>query len=308
MKSRWTLAILLALLALVPAGEAMAQTRLYAGPEAGPLYEETGPRLITVLFPTFRLGLRSTSGGPQTLRHVLENPDAIGFVQKDVLRDHLARKPGDVSRLQSFGNIGLRCLYAAVRKGGWVASFEDLLRAREDRPIKVDIGEPEGDTAATFDAMRRIEPRLATVALERRGGMRALYMVEAGLTDVAIFVEEPSLDSPAIARIVESGSLSLLPVVTRSLLVADGDGEASYQFTRVVVDRNPWLRSETTYETLCTPVGVVVNAAGDEAFLDAVAYASINGELTPREPALVDRLLDQADAARHALIDLLRRF
>ncbi|MGE0254893.1 MAG: hypothetical protein AB7N54_02910 [Alphaproteobacteria bacterium] len=307
MMSRWLPALLLPVLALAHAGEATAQARLYAGPEAGVLYEESGPRLITVLFPTFRLGLRSSSGGPQTLRQVLESPEAIGFVQKDVLRDHLARRPGDIGRLQSFGNVGLRCVYAAVRKGGWVASFEDLLRPRDDRPIKVDIGEAEGDTAATFDAMRRLEPRLASVSLDRRGGMRALYMVEAGLTDVALFVEEPSLDSPAITRVVESESLTFLPVAARSLLATDADGDSSYQFTRVVVDRNPWLRSETAYETLCTPVGVVVNAAGNEAFLDAVAYASINGDLVPREPPLVDRVLRQAEAARDALVDLLRR-
>lgn len=308
MISRLLLALLLPALPLLAAGEALAQAKLYAGPQTDPLYEETAPRLMTALFPEHRLGLRSSSGGVQTLRLVLDDPEALGFVQADLLRDHVSDHPGDAERLLLFGDLGLRCLYAAVREGGWVADFEDLLRQREDQPIRVDVGPPEGDAAASFAAMRRIEPELAGVELEHRGGLRALHMVEAGLTDVAFFVEQPSLDSPALAKILEGEGLALMPVVSRGLLATDGEGEGSYLYTRVVVQRNPWLRRETSYETLCTPLGVVANAAGDPNLLDAVAFATISGELEPRDPGLVENLLTQAEGLRDTVMRLLQRF
>lgn len=305
---RLLLALLLPALPLLAAGEAAAQAKLYAGPQTDPLFEETGPRLMTALFPQHRLALRSSEGGRETLRLVLEDPEAIGFVQADLLRDHLSDAPADAERLLLFGNLGLSCLYAVVREGGWVADFEDLLRPREDRPILVDVGEAGRDAAGSFAAMTRIEPELAGVELEHRGGLRALHMVEAGLTDVAFFVEQPSLDSPALAKVLESNGLKLIPVVSRGLLATDGGGEGSYLYTRVVVQRNPWLRRETSYETLCTPLGVVANAAGEPSLLDAIAFATISGELEPRDPSLVDSLLAQAEGLRDSVMRLLQRF
>lgn len=305
---RLLLALLLPALSLLAAGEAAAQAKLYAGPQTDPLYEETAPRLMTALFPGHRLALRSSSGGRETLRLVLEDPEALGFVQADLLRDHLAEHPGDADDLLLFGNLGLRCLYAVVREGGWVADFEDLMRPREDQPIRVDVGDSDGDGAASFTAMTRIEPDLAGVELEHRGGLRALHMVEAGLTDVAFFVEQPSLDSPALAKVLESDGLRLMPVVSRGLLATGDGGEGSYLYTRVVVQRNPWLRRETSYETLCTPLGVVANAAGEQSLLDAIAFATISGELEPRDPSLVDSLLAQAEGLRDSVMRLLQRF
>ncbi len=305
---RFLLALALPLVSASFAGHAGAQSKLYAGPQGDGLYEKNGPRLMAALLPEYRLGLYSSSGGRQTLEKVLQDSEAIGFLQKDVLRDHLARKPEDAGKVQMFGNLGLRCLYGVVRKGGWVTSFEDLLRQREEQPIRVDIGEPEGDTAASFAAMRAIEPNLARVVPEHRGGLRALYMVEAGLTDVALFVEEPRLDSPAVAKVMETDALKLIPVVSRALLAPDEQGEGSYVFTRVVVERNTWVRRETSYETLCTPVGIVVNTAGDPPFLDAVAYASISGKIAPSDPSLTDRLLYKVESARRSVMQLLARF
>lgn len=298
------------LLVLLLPGVASAQTKLYAGPEAEPLYLETAPQLMTALFPDHRLNLRATTGGLETLQLVLEDPEAVGLVQRDLVHDHLARQPNEDERAVLFGNLGLRCLYAVVREGGWVASFEDLLRQPEDQPLLVDVGPAAGDAAATFAAMRNLEPGLSSVELEYRGGLRALHMVEAGLTDVAFFVEAPNLQSQLVAKVRESETLTLLPVVARSLLTARDpeDSGSSYLYTRVVVERNPWLRSERSYETLCTPLSVLVNAEGETELLDALAFAVISQEFEPQDPSLTERLLSGAQDVGDRVLRLIERF
>src|SRR5690554_1893567 len=306
---RASLRVVLLLAFLVPAS-VQAQTKLYAGPQTEPLYLDVAPKLMTAVFPEHRLNLRATSGGLESLQHVLEDVDAVGLLQRDLLRDHLSRHPDDTDRLVAFGTLGLRCLYGVVREGGWVASFDDLLRSREDGSLLVDVGPPEGDAAATFSAMRALEPDLAEVKLEHRGDLRALHMVEAGLTDVAFFVETPSLDSNLLAKVNSSDILTLLPIISRSLLAsrAEEEAEGSYLYTRVVVERKPWRRSDTTYETLCTPLTVVANSNSKAELLDALAFAVISQDFEPSDPSLTERLLMNTQKVGDRVIRLIEGF
>ena len=297
-----------ALIPLVLSGEASAQEKIYAGPSSGVFYREIAPRLMTSLYPQFRVSLETSSGSIQSIERVLADHQAIGLVQKDILLHYLSINPEVRDKVQIFGNLGPRCLFGVVREGGWVRSFEDVKRPRDDQPIRVDVGDPLGDAAASFDAMRASEKDLASVVLENRGGIRALHMVEAGLVDVAFFVEEPSLESPALRKVMSTEELRFIPVVSRNLLASDEEDGSSYTYSRVVVERNNWIRRDTSYETLCTATVILLNTEGSPAFLDAVAYASISADLEDSKPGLAYQLRNGLDFSLRLVSKMRDRF
>jgi TRAP-type uncharacterized transport system substrate-binding protein len=284
---------------------AAAQEKIFAGPSSEPLYSEISPRLMTALYPEFRISLETTSGSIQTIESVLEDPKAIGLVQKDILLNYLSTKPEIKNNVEVFGDLSTRCLFGVIREGGWVKSFEDLKRRREEQPIRVDVGDPDGESAASFNAIKASEPDLSFVELENRGGLRALHMVEAGLVDVAFFVEEPSLTSQSVQKVLNTDELEFLPIVSRKLIAPDQEEEFSYRYSRVVVDRSNWIGRDITYETLCTSVVILANTMGDTKFLDSVAYASLSTDFKNNDVGLFDQFETQFDSVKRFLLKTL---
>ena len=113
---------------------------------------------------------------------------------------------------------------------------------RSRGPITIDIGPAGGETAATFAEMRRRDPDLANVKVENSDTSQAISYVDAGRTDVAFFIARPDTSDPDFARVLESDTLELVPIVSRSILTpADNGGNVyTYRPYPVKAGRAPW--------------------------------------------------------------------
>jgi TRAP-type uncharacterized transport system substrate-binding protein len=291
------------------AGSANAlEAVIYAGPESGYVYNVLGPNLMTALYPEFRLSLERTVGSTESIEKVLADPVAVGFSQRDIYESYVRDYGGEVTPpLDYYGNLGLRCVYAVVRSGGWVKSFEDIVTPPDGGPITIDIGPAGGETAATFAEMRRRDPDLANVKVENSDTSQAISYVDAGRTDVAFFIARPDTSDPDFARVLESATLELVPIVSRSILTPADNGGSVYTYTRITLGGGNWFQAAKTHDTICTTLGVVVNKNGDPELLDAVAFITLSTDLDPAPPGWMDRVKTELANARHRALTLFER-
>lgn len=282
---------------------------IYAGPESGYVYNVLGPNLMTALYPEFRLTLEQTGGSAESIDRVLADPVAVGFSQRDIFEGYVRDSGGDaVSPLEYYGNLGLRCVYAVVRSGGWIKSYDDIVGAPGGSPITVDIGPVGGETAATFAEMRRRDSELANVKVGNSDTSQSISFVDAGRTDVAFFIAGPDSGEPDVARVLESDTLEFVPIVSRNILTPSDDGGNVYTYTRVTLGGGNWFKAAKTHDTICTTLGIVVNTDGDPELLDAVAFVTLSTNLDPVPPGWVDRVKTELAKARRraqALFDSL---
>jgi TRAP-type uncharacterized transport system substrate-binding protein len=296
-------------LGLAASGANALEATVYAGPEGGYVYDVLGPNMMTALYPEFRLTLERTEGSAENIKMVLANPVGFGFSQRDIYEGYLRDVSGEVTPpLEYYGSLGLRCVYAVVRSGGWIKSFDDIVGAPDGNPITLDIGPAGGETAATFAEMRRRDPSLAGVETENSETSQAISYVDAGRTDVAFFIARPDTGDPYVARVLESDTLEFVPIVSRNILTPSDDGGNVYTYTRITLGGGNWFQAAKTHDTICTTLGIVVNTDGDPELLDALAFVTLSTDLDPAPPGWMERVRTELANARRraqALFDRL---
>lgn len=270
--------VLASLLLSAPVAADAAEFTLLTGNEAGSYHRVLGARFADVLGPFFDVRLEPTAGGVQNLQLVVTDKSNLGFVQQDVYEEFIAANP-DAKAAIEFYPTGQACVYAVVRRNGPIATYADMLTIAAKRPLVVDIGPRGGETALTHGVLSRLEPALRDAKLQHRGGLRAVSHVDMGDTDVALFTLPVVPDDDVLRIVLDSDSLALMPMAAHAFAQPLPDGRKPYSFRQTPVRPAGLIAEEVTYNTLCTGVGIAVNAGGDANLLEAIATVAVSGRL-----------------------------
>ncbi|MBI3451896.1 MAG: hypothetical protein HY057_03520 [Rhodospirillales bacterium] len=208
---------------------------------------------------------------------------SVGLVQRDVYAEFLRQNPTAANKLEFYGDLPA-CVLAVVRRGSPVRGYDDLAAARGDEPLSVDIGPADAGTAAMFTALQRIDPALAGLRIEHRGGSRALSRVVAGQTDVAVIVTDPATPDDLFAGTIAAGTVEVLPFTSAMLAKAFGERTAPYALKQVEIGAAGWFAAARKYDTACTTYGAAVNAKDDTRLSEAVARAVLGGSVAASRP------------------------
>ncbi len=272
------LAGLLLAVAAVPVRAAPAV--ILANETPGDPLASYGDRLKQALSPGVSAAIVAHESGPAVLRAILADPGRIAFAQRDGLAAFRAANRDTGPGLEIYGDIPA-CAVALIRRDGPFRTHADLIAARrEGTPVTVDVGDAEGWTAATIALLRGIDASLAYARLENRGGARALNRVIAGETDALVIIAYGGTIDPALRDALAAGTLEPAPWFAGNLLRMAALHGLPYNAGRVdMAGPGRVFRAHRDYETLCTSLGVVVNANADRAVSEVIARAAIEGRL-----------------------------
>ncbi len=243
-----------------------------------------GDRLKHGLSPGVAASLQSTSSGPGVLAAVLADRSRIAFAQRDGLAAFRSLNESARSGLEIYGDVPA-CALAVVRRDSPVRSHADLIAARRQaETVTFDVGGAEGWTATTLAILRSLDVALAHPRLEHRGGARAVSRVLAGETDVMVVMAYGATLDPALTDALHTGALEPAPFFNAHLVKLASLHGLPYSAGRVEIP-GPGLLRTTRHETICTTLGVVVNAGADRAVSETIARLTVNGGLsrTPRQ-------------------------
>lgn len=284
---------------LAPVGRSIAATPieiLASGDLADPL-ASFGDRLKDALSATLPASLAPGSSGPGVLSAVATDRDRVAFAQRDGLAAFRANGNGASAALEIYGDVPA-CAVALVRRNGMVRSHADLLAARRNaEPVRVDVGAADGWTAATMAQLSTLDTALAHATIENRGGARALSRVLSGETDVLVVMAYgPAMDR-ALVDALESGALEPATIFTGNLMRLAALHALPYAAGRVPLASPGMLAGARDHETICTSLGVVVNADANRLLAEAVARIAVSGGLAESNRPWLDNALKAAGRA-----------
>src|SRR5438874_174252 len=144
-------------------------------------------------------------------------------------------------------------------------------RARADRATTLDVGPATAQLAATFENLRQIDRSLAGLALEHRGGARALGRVMTGETDAVLLLALAPFTDPLTAEVIASDALDLVPFFSEDIVLGAARRKMPYVLRQIRLGPEGWLSSGRPYHTTCTSIGAVVNAQADARLSEKVA-------------------------------------
>lgn len=267
----------------MPAQAAASITVLASDDPADPL-APFGDRLKHGLLPHVTAMLQTSASGPAVLATVLADPGRIAFAQRDGLAAFRSLNENARSGLEIYGDVPA-CAVALVRRDGLTRSHADLIAARrEAETVTIDVGAADGWTATTLAILRGLDVALAHPRLEHRGGARALSRVLAGETDVMVVMAYGGALDPAVGDALMAGSVEPATFFNAHLVKLASLHGLPYASGRVEIP-GPGLLRTTRHETICTTLGITVNASADRAVSETVARLTVNGGLsrTPRQ-------------------------
>ncbi|HEV2303482.1 MAG TPA: hypothetical protein VGR91_18100 [Stellaceae bacterium] len=219
---------------------------------------------------TFYFSLATAESERAVMQRVAARPGDIGLAERDLYLRYRREDPKGAAALEFYGYVPA-CLVAVVRRGSAIRGFGDLVEARADRRLTLDVGPVAGAVAASYANLRRLDAALDHLELEHRGGSLALERVVNGATDAALrFVTPPFVDS-GLEALRESGKIRLVPFASEAIALALARGKLPYTRRRIAFPPAGWFAGERSYEATCTELGVVVNARADPSLTEAIA-------------------------------------
>ena len=251
--------------------------RVHTGPERSSIHALFGPRLSASLAPGVTTQLVRSSGTMANLEAVLRNPDDVAFAQFDLFRQFVAKNPEAERKLEFYGDVPA-CVLLVARSGSpWMLSSSEI---PDEVTLKsLDIGPVEGDAAVSLAALVESAPRLIATKLENRGGSRALARVRQRDTELAAFVEFPSAQAPIIEHVLANESLDFIGSIASVFKGARVENGMTFVPTELEMSQPGIFKSDRPIRTVCTSVGVAINADGKVDVIDAVVQSVTEGEL-----------------------------
>lgn len=241
-------------------------------------FESLGPNLRQQLSARFPYPLAQTDNDLDVMRLVRANARSVGFVQRDLFVDRLRHDPLNFDGLEFYGDIPA-CVVAIVRKGSRIETYADLVAARRERPISLDVGPATGRVATTFALLREMDPALGNLRLAHRGGARALSRVASGETDVALLIAYAPYKNADLEALLDRGEVDLVPFTSRTIAAAAFGQNAPYLLREISLGGDGWFHRGRIYHTMCTSLGVVVNEKADIHLSEAVAHAMLRSDV-----------------------------
>ena len=251
--------------------------RVHTGPERSSIHALFGPRLSASLAPGVTTRLVRSSGTMANLEAVLRNPDDVAFAQLDLFRRFVARNPEAEGKLEFYGDVPV-CVLLVARSGSpWMLSSSEI---PDEVALKsLDIGPVEGDAAVSLAGLVGSAPRLIATKLENRGGPRALARVRQRDTELAVFVEFPSTQTPIIEDVLANESIDFIGSIASVFKGARVENGTTFVPTELEMSQPGFFKSDRPIRTVCTSVGVAINADGKGDVIDAVVHSVTEGDL-----------------------------
>ncbi|MBI3707052.1 MAG: hypothetical protein HY246_05165 [Proteobacteria bacterium] len=284
------------LIAPARSAHAASSAVILTGEEPGDPAARFAERLKYALAP-LTTSFQQQEGGPAILARVLSDATLLGFAQRDGLAAFARENAEARATLEIYGEVPA-CVVALVRKDGAIHTRADLGAARRDgEKVTIDVGPAGGWTAATFSLLRDLDVVLTHSTTEHRGGLRALSRVLAGETDVLVVMAyEGTLDG-TFADAIAAGALEPAPLFGQNLVHMGAVHGLLYRLGQVDLGRPGLFRAGRTHETVCTSLGVVVNARADAALAENVARVAVNGGLAWSSRRWLDEAVAYAGSA-----------
>jgi hypothetical protein len=230
----------------------------------------------------YRFDVVSAASDRDVVERVADDPRAIGVVQHDTYLADVRRHGVGNAHLELYGDVPA-CLVIVAAKGSWIKGYTDLVASSRGPAASMDVGPDGGRIATLVEALQMIDPTLAKLHLEHRGGARALSRVVSGELDSAMLLLQPPFADAALDRLVADGQVGLVPFDMPPIVAGAFEGSSPYRARDIRVGDEGWLASGSDYRGVCTSVGVIVNSAADARLSETVAATMLSGRFAAPE-------------------------
>ncbi len=241
------------LTAAAGAGNAAAQA-IHTGGETGAYHSTFCPMIEKALGKAqFAYKCTTSDGSRDNIQKVISAPGDIGFSQLDVFA--LERgKLGTSELLQPLRtDLGRECLFMVTKNKDIKTYGEVQALAGHLRFI---LPQQKSGAAATFEFLKSIDPQglgLATTVINAADTDDAIRMALSAEDSVTLFVQFPDPKNARFKAIEAMGG-HFVPVIDRTILRQDIDGEKIYYADETEVAQPKWTKTTPKVVTACTPM------------------------------------------------------
>ncbi|KHD08346.1 hypothetical protein PN36_21895 [Candidatus Thiomargarita nelsonii] len=277
---------LIASLTLMTIAQAADTIKIGAASPTGEYTNSIVPALSNALQEYGYTAVAEISAGSQeNIDKVWSGELPAGLTQFDVAAlNMVGERPSEAQgNFILMGRFAPEALFCAAKKGGKVASYDDLTDPLKPG-LKVSVGTVGSGTARTFQYLINLDPKLSQVKLIQEGNPEIqLNRLLSGGRDLVCFVMMPNLENDLIKMIASHKELEFInidkPVFTKAQV---GDVKV-YELMEVPVSKGFFGWGAKNVKTLVTWVGVVVNdKLTDKKLLSALAKVALKGNILPK--------------------------
>jgi len=245
-------ALLVMLVVLVVAGLLLMEwsraDEIHTGGKTGSYFNEICPAVQeSIAKEYFKFPCKPSAGSGANIENTTANPKAVGFSQNDV-------KLSARTNLHSVKSGIFECFYGVTMD----ESIKSMLDVSDRLPMA--LPSVTSGSAISFRLMQEQEPELAKLRniTNFDSADAAVNAVIAGEAAMAFFAQLPNPSNELLAKI-NKAAMFYVPIVTRTLVKAEIDGEKLYTPMEVSVVPAGILsaamgRKGPTVETLCTEI------------------------------------------------------
>ena len=246
-----------------------------------------------------------SAGSQENLEKVWSGELPVGLSQQDVAALNLVgeRPSSAKGELVLLGRIAPEALFCTAKKGGKVASYDDLTDKLKPG-LKVSVGKEGSGTARTLEYLIKLDPNLEQINLLKEGNPAVqLNRLLSGGRDLVCFVMMPNLDNELIKTVLNHERLGFIninkPAFTKAMI-----GEIQvYELMEIPVSKGFFGFKAKKITTLVTWVGAVANdQLTDEKLLSALAKISLQKNILPSN-SLAGKAKDLFEKLKAKVID-----
>ena len=266
--------------------------QINTGGKSGAYFGRFCPELQKVLKKNaFEFECAPSQGSRDNIQRVIANPNQIGYAQFDVYA--LEREMlGGASLLTTLRtDMGRECLFM-VTKNRDLATFGDIASVAPD--LRFVLPPEKSGSAATFEFLQHIDPDGLGQARDVTYSDSTDQAIAEALADertVTLFVQFPDPNNERFKTVNKAGGV-FVPVLDRSILRQQIDGEKLYYAQDTTLSNPEWHKLGTEVVTACTPIVMFTGSSqridGDTAKQDhedliKTARAITGEDLQPKE-------------------------
>lgn len=295
--------------------------QINTGGETGAYHATFCPPVIKALAKNkFDFTCNASDGSLENIQRTTGDPAQVGFTQLDVFSlesDNLGNQ-ALFTRIRS--DIARECLFLVTRNRG-VTNFGQVASVASQ--LHFILPPQKSGSAGTFQLLQRIDPEglgLARNVTYASSVDEAINQALGSQDAVTLFVQFPDPTNARFKAITKQGG-NIIPVIDRSILRQEADGEKIYFAEETEITPAKWNKSAEKIVTACTPMLLFTgasdriadtNARKDQDDLVRTLRGLAVEDLRPKESTLtvlwrktkalsatsVEKLMDLTDKAR----------
>ena len=248
-------------LAVSNVGEATFGGQINTGGVSGAYHTTFCPPLAAALRKNkFDFVCTPSDGSLENIQRIAGDPAEVGFTQLDAFALESADlgAPNLFARIRS--DVARECLFMVTRNRG-VTNFGEV--ASLATQLRFVLPPAKSGSAATFRVLQRIDPhglgqaRNVTFAASVDDAVNQSLQADDTVT---LFVQFPDANNPIFKTIAKLGG-NIVPVIDRSILRQEADGEKLYFADETEITPAKWTKSADKIVTSCTPMVLFTGAS-----------------------------------------------